>query len=240
MNCLIIDDEKPSREELRFFIQNHSSIIILEEFENSIQALKYLQNSDQVDLVFLDINMPNLDGMELAKIINRFKVKPEIIFVSAHREYAHDAFEVEAFDYLLKPYSTDRITRLLMKLENKLSNMGEQAKNLKDGKITLNNGEKILVLKMEDITFVRANERKTEVFFKNEKFNANIKFSDLEEKINSKNFFKSHRSYLVNLDKIKEIDLWFNNTFLLTMENTNEKVPVSRSFVHKFKEVMNI
>ncbi|HAE43740.1 MAG TPA: DNA-binding response regulator, partial [Clostridiales bacterium] len=60
MNCLIIDDERPSREELRFFIQNHSSITILAEFENSIQALKYLQNSDQVDLVFLDINMPNL------------------------------------------------------------------------------------------------------------------------------------------------------------------------------------
>lgn len=184
--------------------------------------------------------MPNLNGMELAKIINRFKVKPQIIFVSAHREYAHDAFEVEAFDYLLKPYSTDRITRLLRKIENKIKNMGEQAKNPKEGKITLNNGEKIIVLKTDDITFIRANERRTEVFFKNEKFSANIKFSDMEEKINSERFFKSHRSYLVNLDKIKEIDLWFNNTFLLTMENTNEKVPVSRSFVQKFKEVMNI
>ena len=182
MNCLIIDDERPSREELRFFIQNHSSITILEEFENSIQALKYLQNMEHVDLVFLDINMPNLNGMELAKIINRFKVKPQIIFVSAHREYAHDAFEVEAFDYLLKPYSTDRITRLLRKIENKIKNMGEQAKNPKEGKITLNNGEKIIVLKTDDITFIRANERRTEVFFKNEKFSANIKFSDMEEK----------------------------------------------------------
>lgn len=241
MNCLIIDDERPSREELRFFIENHSSILITQEFENSIQALKYLKSGNQVDLVFLDINMPNLDGMELARIINGFKIKPEIIFVSAYKEYAQDAFEVEAFDYLLKPYAVERIIKLLMKLENKFSFNKEHGRYINESKITLTNGEKILVLKMNEIAFIKANERKTEVFYNNnEKFNANIKLSELEEKINSKNFFKSHRSYLVNLDKIKEIDVWFNNTYLLTMENTNEKVPVSRSFVQKFKELMNI
>lgn len=241
MNCLIIDDERPSREELRFFIENHSKIKIVKEFENSIQALKYMQNNNQVDLIFLDINMPNLDGMELARIINHFKNKPEIVFVSAHREYAHDAFEVEAFDYLLKPYAADRIIKLLLKLEKKSDNYIDHAKYHNENKIVLTNGEKILVLRMDEIAFVKANERKTEVYFNsNGKFNANIKFSELEEKMNSNNFFKSHRSYLVNLDKIKEIDIWFNNTYLLTMDNIIEKVPVSRSYVQAFKELMNI
>jgi two-component system, LytTR family, response regulator len=241
MNCLIIDDEQPSREELKYFIENHSSITIAEEFENSIQALKYLQTCHGVDMIFLDINMPNLDGMELARIINRFRERPEIVFVSAHREYAHDAFEVEAFDYILKPYSGDRIIKVLSKLEGKLANKEDDKRRLTDKKITLTNGEKILVLKLDEIAFIKANERKTDVFYNsNDHFSANVKFSELEEKISAKNFFKSHRSYLVNIDKIKEIDVWFNNTYLLTMENITEKVPVSRSFVKEFKEMMHI
>ncbi|MBN2285205.1 MAG: response regulator transcription factor [Tissierellales bacterium] len=241
MNCLIIDDEQPSREELKYFIENHSSITIAEEFENSIQALKYLQTCHGVDMIFLDINMPNLDGMELARIINRFRERPEIVFVSAHREYAHDAFEVEAFDYILKPYSGDRIIKVLSKLEGKLANKEDDKRRLTDKKITLTNGEKILVLKLDEIAFIKANERKTDIFYNsNDQFCANVKFSEVEEKIIAKNFFKCHRSYLVNLDKIKEIDVWFNNTYLLTMENITEKVPVSRSFVKEFKEMMHI
>jgi two-component system LytT family response regulator len=241
MNCLIIDDEKPSREELIYFIENHSNIEILNEFENSIQALKYLQDSQAVDVVFLDINMPNLDGMELARIINKFRVKPEIVFVTAYREYAHDAFEVEAFDYLLKPYSEDRIIKILMKLEEKAEFSQEASKYINENKITLTNGEKILVIKTDEIAFIKANERKTEVFYNQKgKFSANIKFSDMEERIGGKNFFKTHRSFIVNLDKIKEIDVWFNNTYLLTMEGIEEKVPVSRSYVKEFKELMNI
>lgn len=256
MNCLIIDDEKPSREELRYFIENHSSIGIAGEFENSIQALKFLQETRDIDVIFLDINMPNLDGMELARIIHRFKVKPEIVFVTAYRDYALDAFQVEAFDYLLKPYSRDRITGLLDKLEervgkarsqgeDKAGRKEEEAKKMEDygqtRKLSFTNGEKILVLNFNEILCIKANERKVDVFYGDrEVFTANYKISELDDKLDDEIFFKSHRSYIVNVEKIKEIEMWFNNTYMLTIEGMGEKVPVSRSYVKKFKKLMKI
>jgi two-component system LytT family response regulator len=256
MNCLIIDDEKPSREELRYFIENHSSIEIIGEFENSIQALNFLQESRDVDVIFLDINMPNLDGMELARIIHRFKIRPEIVFVTAYRDYALDAFQVEAFDYLLKPYSRERITGLLGKIEEKIGKemtteeykAGKSKAEERDSdevskktKLSFTNGEKILVLNFDEIVCVKANERKVDVFYGDKKnFIANYKISQLEKKLHHEMFFKSHRSYIINIEKIKEIEIWFNNTYMLTMEGMKEKVPVSRSYVREFKKLMKI
>jgi two-component system LytT family response regulator len=256
MNCLIIDDEKPSREELRYFIENHSEINILNEFENSIQALKFLQESKAVDVIFLDINMPNLDGMELARIIHRFKVRPEIVFVTAYKEHALDAFQVEAFDYLLKPYSRERIIGLLNKLEDRIESSKfprdklvdikqEEDRHRDDSakkmKLSFTNGEKILVLNYDEILCVKANERKVDVYYGDrEVFTANFKISELEEKLYGEMFFRIHRSYIVNIEKIKEIEMWFNNTYLLTIEGMEEKVPVSRSYVKEFKKIMKI
>lgn len=240
MNCLIIDDEKPSREELRYFIENHSAISIVNEFENSIQALKFLQDAKDVDVIFLDINMPNLDGMELAKIIHRFKERPEIVFVTAYKEHALDAFQVEAYDYLLKPYSRDRIIGLLNKLEQRENHNEDKGKDTKANKLSLTNGDKILVLNFEDILCIKANERKIDVYYGNyEIFIANMKISEVALKLDDM-FFKIHRSYIVNIEKIKEIDIWFNNTYLLTVEGMEEKVPVSRSYVKEFKKIMKI
>jgi len=237
MNCLIIDDEQPSRKELRFFIENHSNIEVLEEFEDSIEALNFFKEIKEVDILFLDINMPNLDGISLANILCNFKKKPLIIFVTAYKEYAHDAFKVEAFDYLLKPYSKERIINILNKLEER--NINIKVPN-KENKITLSDGEKIIVLKKEDIICVKAQERKTEIFFNKDRSISNKKISELEKELIETNFFRTHRSYIVNLDKVKEIDFYFNNTYLLILENMEEKVPVSRSYIKEFREIMNL
>jgi two-component system LytT family response regulator len=237
MNCLIIDDEQPSRQELRFFIENHSDIEIVDEFEDSIEALNFFKKEQEVDVIFLDINMPNLDGMSMANILCNFKKKPLIVFVTAYKEYAHDAFKVEAFDYLLKPYSEERIINLLKKLEDKNKSIISQNQ---DSKITLSDGEKIIVLKKDDIICVKAQERKTEVFFNKESFVSNKKISEMEKELCENYFFRTHRSYIINLDKVKEIDFYFNNTYLLILENMDEKVPVSRSYIKEFREAMNL
>ena len=108
MNCIIVVDEFPAREELKYFIKNHSDIEIINEFENGLDVLKFIQENS-VDVIFLDINIPMLDGMLLAKTINKFKSKPKVVFITAYKEYAVDAFELEVFDYVLKPYSDQRI-----------------------------------------------------------------------------------------------------------------------------------
>ncbi|WP_330638633.1 response regulator [Romboutsia hominis] len=116
MKAIIVEDEFPAREELKYFINNFSNIEVINEFDNGVDVLKFIQENS-VDVIFLDINIPMLDGMLLAKTVRQFKKSPKIVFITAYKEHAVDAFELEAFDYILKPYSDDRIISMLKKLE---------------------------------------------------------------------------------------------------------------------------
>ncbi|WP_298126930.1 response regulator, partial [uncultured Clostridium sp.] len=136
MRAIIVEDEFPAREELKYFIKNFSKIEILNEFDNGVEVLKFIQENI-VDVIFLDINIPLLDGMLLARTINNFKFKPKIVFITAYKEHAVDAFELEAFDYILKPYSDDRIISMLNKLEKSgSSNISEENKLEEEKKIS--------------------------------------------------------------------------------------------------------
>ena len=115
LNCVIIEDEFPAREELKYFINNNNNFQINKEFENPIDALKYIEGNN-IDVVFLDINMPELDGMSLGKIIHRFNKNIKLVFITAYKDFAIDAFEIKAFDYILKPYSEERIIKVLNNL----------------------------------------------------------------------------------------------------------------------------
>jgi len=234
MNCIIIDDEIPAIEELSYFVTNFSSIKILDKFDDSIKALEYVQNN-AVDVIFLDISMPKLDGMTFSRVINTLKDNPIIVFISAYREHALEAFEVSAFDYILKPYSEDRIVDTLKKLEN--YNTITKCNN---DRITLWKNEKLVVLNMSEICYCRANEHEVLIYTKEEEFKTNSSISDFHKKLPQNNFFKCHRSYIVNLDKIKEIIPWFNNTYLLKLQDVEEEIPVSRHNLSKFKQIMGI
>ncbi|MGL6023885.1 MAG: response regulator, partial [Cetobacterium sp.] len=120
IKCVIVEDEFPAREELKFFIKNNKNFEIEKEFENPIDALKFIERNN-VDVIFLDINMPQLDGMTLGKIIHRVNSKIKLVFISAYKDFAVDAFEIKAFDYILKPYSEDRITSVLEALNEEIS-----------------------------------------------------------------------------------------------------------------------
>lgn len=116
MRALIVEDEIPASEELSYLIQEHSRIEIVDCLEDGLDVLKFLQEQE-VDVIFLDINIPSLDGMMLAHHIGMFARKPYIVFTTAYKEHAAEAFELEAFDYILKPYDEKRIAAMLHKLE---------------------------------------------------------------------------------------------------------------------------
>lgn len=116
MKAIIVEDEFLAQEELSYLINQHSNITIGATFDDGLDVLKYLQNH-QVDAIFLDINIPSLDGVLLAQNISKFTHKPYIIFITAYKEHAVEAFEIEAFDYILKPYHESRIVTMLQKLE---------------------------------------------------------------------------------------------------------------------------
>lgn len=116
MNCIILDDEFLAREELKYFVKKFSTIEILGEFDDSVNALSFVEKN-KPDVVFLDINMPAVDGMTFGKIISDFDKVIQIVFITAYKEHALEAFEVKAFDYILKPYSAERIIGILNRLE---------------------------------------------------------------------------------------------------------------------------
>ena len=116
MKVIIVDDEYPARKELRYFIENYTDMNIMGEFDNGLDVLNFIQENT-LDAIFLDINIPKLDGMLLAKTIDKFKKRPKIIFITAYDNYAVEAFDLEIFDYILKPYSDERIISMLHKIE---------------------------------------------------------------------------------------------------------------------------
>lgn len=240
MKAIIVEDEFLAREELKYFITNYSKIEIIDEFEDGIEVLKFIQNNE-VDIIFMDINIPSLDGVLLAKSISKFSKKPYIVFITAYKEHAAEAFEIEAFDYILKPYSESRIVSMLKKLEN-INNHKENNlhKTNIQSKINLWKNEKIIVVNMDDIYYCVAEERTTHVFTKKDEYSVNLGIAEFYDSLPKDIFFRCHRSYIVNINKIREIIPWFNNTYNLKLQDIDYQIPVSRSNIKEFKQLMNI
>ena len=242
MKVIIVDDEYPARKELRYFIEKYTDMNIVGEFDNGLDVLNYIQENT-LDAIFLDINIPKLDGMLLAKTIDKFEKRPKIIFITAYDNYAMEAFKLEIFDYILKPYSDERIISMLNKLKNEF-NKNNQKDTIKykkvSNKISLWKNNKIYIVDINDIYYCEARERYTHIFTKDEEYEIREGISEVEKTINHDSFFRSHRSYLVNLEKIEEVIPWFNNTYILKLNKGKYEVTVSRGKIKLFRQLMNI
>lgn len=242
MNVIIVDDEYPARKELRYFIENYTDMNIMGEFDNGLDVLNFIQENT-LDAIFLDINIPKLDGMILAKTIDKFEKRPKIIFITAYDNYAVEAFNLEIFDYILKPYSDERIISMLHRLKHtfdKKNNEDKAEYKKVSNKISLWKNDKIHIVDVNDIYYCEARERYTHIFTKDEDYEIREGISEVEKTINNNSFFRSHRSYLVNLEKIEEIIPWFNNTYILKLNKGKYEITVSRSRVKLFRQLMNI
>jgi two-component system LytT family response regulator len=187
-----------------------------------------------VDVIFLDINMPRLDGLAFSRVINALITKPIFEFISAYSEYAIEAFEVAAFDYILKPYSENIITNTLRRLENCT------ATKCSSGKITLWKNHKLFVLNANDIYYCEAHEHEVYIYTQDDQFKVTLSISDFYKKLPQDNFFKCHRSYIVNINKITEVIPWFNSTYMLKLKGLDSEIPVSRQNILSFKQLMGI
>ncbi|XBS68692.1 LytTR family DNA-binding domain-containing protein [Acerihabitans sp. KWT182] len=244
MRAVIVEDEFLSQEELSYLIRKHSNLIIEATFEDGLDVLRYLQ-SHEVDVIFLDINIPSLDGVLLAQSISKFAHRPQIVFITAYKEHAVEAFELEAFDYILKPYQESRIVTMLQKLEALPTQPAIAASGGSDAyaglhSINLIKDERIIVTDINNIYYAAAQEKVTLVYTRKETFVMPMAITEFCTRLPEAFFFRCHRSYVVNLAKIREIVPWFNNTYLLRLNDLDFEVPVSRSKVKAFRQLMRL
>ena len=239
INCIIVEDELPAREELKYFLNEEKEIKLIAEFDNPLDTLSFLENNT-ADVIFLDINMPDMNGISLGKIITKMYPDMKIVFITAYKDYAVDAFEIKAFDYLLKPYSESRIKNLLKSLVNTKTELTSSIKNTNLKKITVNIGERLYVISLNDIDYIEASEKETLIFSNEKKYVSKIKISKWEEMLKGDNFYRCHRSFIVNLDKITEIEQWFNSSWIIKIKNYVTAIPVSRNNIKELKKLFSV
>lgn len=255
MRCIVVDDELPARDEIIYLLKEIGDIEIVGEASNGSEAYNLIKNY-KPDVIFLDINMPNMDGFDLIKELAKLKSKTYVVFVTAYDQYAIKAFDVNAVDYILKPINKTRLNKTIERLKISLKNektditytqkIDTLVQNIKSKKekverICVYKNGKYIPLNPKDISFITTVGRNTIIRSKIGEFPTSLTLSELEEKLVDYNFFRSHRSFLVNLDQVKEIHNWFNGTFQIVLNGfDDEKVSVSRNKASEFKEIMNI
>lgn len=240
LTCILVDDEELARDLLKEFLEPHDDINIIAEAGKGKEAVQLI-NEMKPDLVFLDVQMPGMDGFE---VIEKLEHNPAIIFSTAYDQYALKAFEKNAVDYLLKPLDQSRLNRAVERIrervgeDNDLKSLLESLKSAEDAypnSLFVQKSEKYLNLNIEDITYLEASGDYTVVSTSDDQFLSSSGISRVESKLNPEKFIRIHRSTIINLDHLKEIEKHFNGGLVVTMKN-GKKFSVSRTYTKKIKE----
>lgn len=227
---LIAEDERLSREELAYQLQQEEDFTICPSAENGRQFL-HLYRKYEPDIVFIDIQMPHITGIDAIEMIFQeneklHKKSPYVVFITAYEEYAQRAFGVEAVDYLLKPYGPIKLKETIERLKRRISKPDIIAPS---AYLLIEDNERVVVLQPEQILYACRNERLIEIHTIDDQIKTKMTLTELEKKLCGLSFFRPHRSYLVNLNAIREIVPWFNGAFNLILKHSDVKIPVSRT-----------
>lgn len=230
---LIIDDERLAREEVRRALENYPEFTIVGE-ANNVEVAKALIEKEQPDIIFLDIHMPGKSGFDL---LEEFGTVPEVVFTTAYDQYAVQAFEVNALDYLVKPLREERFAKTIekVKLEFKKQEDEQKVPLASHQKIFIKDGEKVYFIALSEISLIESMDNYARLYFGNEKPMIKRSLNQLEERLDPKIFFRANRSQIINTEYIKEIQPYFNNKLRLVL-TTGEIVDLSSRQSVNFKK----
>lgn len=253
MHILIADDETPARSELKYILEPLVPEATFFEAANGTETLNLVQTKP-IDVVFLDINMPGLDGLEVAAILMEMPQPPLIVFATAYREHAIQAFELAALDYVVKPFDERRLAHTVERIrqaQNKRVLLEQRQAALQKylaGTLSSaglpklwgqrENDNRVLV-DYQDILWVMAEAKKVFIYTSvGDKLLTNHTLKKLEQRLASYNFARTHKAYLVNLDHIAEVVPWFSGTYLIHMDDAERsQIPMSRGYAAKIKKL---
>ncbi|MEX1135771.1 MAG: LytTR family DNA-binding domain-containing protein [Balneolales bacterium] len=250
LNVILVDDEELARKRMQLLLDELGhDVRIIAEASNGKEAIQLIRKH-QPDLIFLDIQMPVLDGFDVVDLLAG--ECPTVIFVTAYDEYALKAFEVHAVDYLLKPVRKERLKQALEKVENKRYSdnqfqsirqlLQDHVEQKKKGftKLPVNHKSEILFLDFHRISYLEADGKLTWVYgTENKKYRTDFPLNELETRLESHSFLRIHRSYIVNLEEVKKLEPWFNNGYRLQLNNGTE-LEVARRRAAKLKDQLGM
>ena len=230
LKAIIADDEALSIDWTRRLLKKHKDLInVIDTAENGLVVIDKV-NKLKPDLIFLDIQMPGLTGIEAAK---QFSHKPLVIFITAFDDYALQAFETYAVDYLMKPFDQDRMDLAIEKLQNFINTKVTLSKTVSDNKeekisqFQIKIGNQIYFVPVTEICYFRAEEKYSVLYTKDSNYTLSFSLTDLEKQL-PVNFYRAHRSCLVNLEKIDTIKRKAVNNFVVCMKEPTLELPLSR------------
>ena len=257
INTIIVDDEKPAREELAFLLKGFPEINLLAQGKNGLDAVALIKEHNP-DLVFLDVQMPGLDGFGvLQRLVERKLKVPHVVFATAFDHYAVQAFDVNAVDYVLKPFDKARISKAIQKVKREIEAQTSPTERLEQlvsqlavpksvssqpAKILIRSQQRMLLVDSRDLIFASIEGGVISVIAKDVEGNSNYRTLDeLHAALESDSFWRPHRSYLVNIHHIKEVVPWFKSSFMLKMNDKKQsEIPVSRQQTRRLRELFKL
>ena len=247
MKVIVIDDEPLARSIVLEFLQEHKDIEVSAECGDGFQGVKAI-NQHKPDLIFLDIQMPKINGFEMLELLD---TTPSVIFTTAFDEYAIKAFETNAVDYLLKPFSKERFDLAIEKWKAKNTSATSPEKNIQSllensskqpdekNRIVVKNGSDIRIVPVNDVMYIEAYDDYVKIFTKDTYYLKKKTMNYYEEVLDPAVFFRTHRSFIINLQQLTKIEPLEKNTYIALLKN-GKKIPLSRTGYSKLKETLGV
>jgi len=257
INTIIVDDEKPARDELAFLLKAFPEIHLLAQGKNGLDAVNLIKEHNP-DLVFLDVQMPGLDVFGvLQKLVERHLRVPHVVFATAFDHYAVQAFDVNAVDYVLKPFDKARISKAIQRVKREIEAQANPTERLEQlvsqlaapktaasqpAKILIRSQQRMLLVDSADLIFASIDGGLISVTAKDVEGTSNYRTLDeLLAALDCDSFWRPHRSYLVNIHHIKEVVPWFKSSFMIKMDDKkHSEIPVSRQQTKRLRELFNL
>jgi two-component system LytT family response regulator len=239
---IIIDDERLAREELRSLLKEYQEIEIVAEAINGIDGIEKIKEFNP-DLIFLDVSMPGMNGFEMLKQLEDL---PQVVFVTAHDEFALQAFENQALDYILKPIDPDKIANVVRKISHENSFEDEQLLNLRKSrrlgehdKVFIKDGEKCWFIELKNVRMMESDGNYVKVYFDSFRPMVLRSLNSFEEKLDNEVFFRANRKFIINLNHVVAIENWFNGGLKVELSK-GEKIDISRRQAIRFRDIFSL
>lgn len=238
MRAMIVDDEAPARSELRFLLEETGRIDTIVEAASAREAVERMMEV-RADVLFLDIHMPKTSGMQLAEALHKLKNPPAVIFVTAYSEYALEAFDVNAVDYLMKPVESDRLNQALDKVSVRAKPQ-PTSKSTVERIPVVKSGRKVLV-PIDQIRYIEAKDDYSCIYTADDRFLSTISLAKLEQRLTPHGFYRVHRGYIVNLEYVQDFVTVSGGVVQLGLRGVEDKkIPVSRRRVVAVKRMLGL